>query len=70
MSVAELKSAVDKLSPAERLEMADYLLRRSREDDPQWEAELGMRLDRCLAGRGHSGDELLVIHDRLSSAGR
>ena len=53
MSVAELKCAVDGLSPDERLELADYLSRRAKQDDPQWEAELGKRLDRCLEGKGH-----------------
>ena len=68
MSVAELKRVVDGLSPDERLELADYLRRRSKQDDPQWEAELGKRLDRCLEGKGH--EELLALHERLSSEGR
>jgi hypothetical protein len=51
MSVAELKRAVDGLSPDERLELADYLRRRAKQDDPQWEAELGKQLDRCLEGK-------------------
>jgi hypothetical protein len=70
MSVAELKRAVDGLSLDERLELADYLRRRSKQDDPQWEAELGKRLDRCLQGKGHRAEELLSLHDRLSSEGR
>jgi hypothetical protein len=70
MSVAELKRVVDGLSPDERLELADYLRRRSKQDDPQWEAELGKRLDRCLAGKGHAAEELLALHERLSSEGR
>ena len=70
MSVAELKRVVDDLSPDERLELADYLRSRSKRDDPQWEAELGRRLDRCLKGRGHPAEELFAMHDRLSSEGR
>lgn len=38
--------------------------------NPQWEAELGKRLDRCLEGKGHAAKELLAIHERLSSEGR
>ncbi len=70
MSVAELKRAVDRLSPDERLELAEYLRRRSKEDNPQWEAELAKRLDRCLEGKGHSAEELLLIHERLASEGQ
>ena len=70
MSVAELKRVVDSLSPDERLELAEYLRHRSKQDDPQWEAELGKRLDRCLAGKGHPAEELLALHERLSSEGR
>jgi len=70
MSVAELKRAVDELSVDERLELTDYLRRRVKQEDPLWEAELAKRLDRCLAGKGHSAEELLALHDRLSSQGR
>jgi hypothetical protein len=70
MSVAELKRAVDGLTLDERLELAAYLRQRSKQDDPQWEAELGKRLERCLQGQGHSGEELLTLHERLSSEGR
>jgi hypothetical protein len=70
MSVAELKRAVDTLSLEERLELADYLRRRSKQDDPQWETELARRLDRCLEGKGHTADEVLALHERLSADGR
>lgn len=70
MSVAEIKLAVDTLSLEERLELADYLRRRSKQDDPHWEAELARRLDRCLEGKGHTADELLALHERLSAKGR
>jgi hypothetical protein len=70
MSVAELKRVVDGLSPDERLELADYLRRLAKQGGPQWEAELAERLDRCLKGKGHRADELLALHDRLSSENR
>ena len=58
MSVAELKRAVDVLSIEERLELAAYLRRTSKQDDPQWQAEIGSRLDACLQSKGHRADEL------------
>lgn len=70
MSVTEMKRAVDILSVEDRLELADYLRRTSRENDPQWQAEIGRRLDACLLGAGHKADELLTLHDRLSADGR
>jgi hypothetical protein len=70
MSLAEIKRAADGLSPDERLELAEYLRRRSKQDDPQWEAELTDRLARSLEGKGHSAEELQALHDRLSSEGR
>ena len=70
MSVAELKRAVDLLSLEDRLELAEYLRRTSKQDDPQWQAEIGRRLDACLHGKGHRTEELLTLHDRLSAEGR
>jgi len=65
VSFAELKPVVDSLSLEERLELADYLRRRTKQDKPQWEAELAQRLDRCLEGKGHTADELMALHERL-----
>lgn len=70
MSVAELKHAVEGLSAEERLELAEYLRWRSRKDDPEWQEELGRRLERCLSGRGHTAGELQALHDKLSAEGR
>ena len=70
MSVAELKHAVDELTAEERLELAEYLRWRSRKDDPEWQTELGRRLDRTLSGHGHSAAELQQLHDKLSTEGR
>ncbi len=70
MSVTELKQAVEGLTPDERLELAEYLRWRSRRDDPEWQTEIGKRLDRSLAGHGHSAEELNALHDRLSSEGK
>jgi len=70
MSVAELKSALDNLTEDERLELAEHLRWRARKDDPEWQAELAHRVDRCVAGRGHSAEELDALHDRLSREGK
>jgi hypothetical protein len=52
-----------------RLELADDLRRRSKQDDPQWKKELARRLDLCLEGKSHAADELLALHERLSAGG-
>lgn len=70
MSVAELKHAVDEMTADQRLDLAEYLRWRSRKDDPEWQAELGSRLDRSLAGHAHTETELQQLHDKLSSEGR
>ncbi len=70
MSVAELKRAVDVLSVEDRLELAAYLRRTSKQNDPQWQAEIGRRLDASLQGKGHKAEELLALHDQLPSEGR
>lgn len=69
MSVAEIKRAVDELSPDDCMEVAAHLIRRARKNDVKWQEELALRLDRCLAGKGHSADELLEMHNRLLSQG-
>jgi hypothetical protein len=70
MSVAELKKAVDELSTEERLELSHYLRHRTKLDDPHWAEELRQRIDRSTAGEGHSANELLALHERLSREGR
>jgi hypothetical protein len=70
MSVGELKQVVDRLSVDDRLELAEYLRASTKRDDPGWQAEIGRRLDRCLAGQGHSAAELHALHDKLSAEGK
>jgi hypothetical protein len=70
MSMTELKRAVDGLTVDERLELADYIRQSSRVDDSSWQAEIGRRLDSCLSGKGHSKDELQILHDRLVAQGK
>ena len=67
MSVAELKQAVEELSVDERLELAEYLRWRSRKDDPEWQEEVGRRLNSCLSGRGRTAEELQALHDKLTA---
>jgi hypothetical protein len=61
MSVVELKRAVDTLSVEDRLELADYLRRTSKEKDPQCQAEIGRRLDACLQGKGQGTGQLVAL---------
>ena len=61
---------MEQLTADERLELAEYLRWRSRRDDPEWQAEIGKRLDRCAAGQGHSAQELIQLHDKLAAEGR
>jgi hypothetical protein len=70
MSVVELKQAVDVLSIEDRLELAEYLRRSAKRDDPNWQAEIGHRLDRSLEGKGHPSEELVALHDKLTAEGR
>ena len=70
MSLSELKRAVDTLTIEDRLELAEYLRRTSKHDDPQWQVEIGRRLEACLQGKGHHAQELLALHDRLAAEGR
>ena len=51
------------------LDVVDYLRRQAKRDDPQWQSEIGRRLDRCLNHQGHGAAELLRLHDDLSAKG-
>jgi hypothetical protein len=66
MSFVELKRAVDGLSTDERLELAEHLRQSFRANDPAWQAKIERRLDLCLQGNGHSAEELMILHHRLS----
>ena len=70
MSFVELKRAVDGLSVEDRLELAEHLRQSFRANDPAWQAEIERRLDACLQGKGHSAEELMTLHDRLSADGK
>ena len=70
MSVAEIKHAVDEMTAEQRLDLSEYLRWQSRKDDPEWQAELGGRLNRSLAGHGHTATDVRQLHDRLTTEGR
>lgn len=70
MSLAEIKRAVDELQPDEQLELAEYVRWRATRDDPEWQAELSERRDRLTKSGGHSRDELVRLHDKLSADGK
>jgi hypothetical protein len=68
MSVAELKRAVDGLTRDQRLELADYLRHCSKQEDPQWEAELANVWTGVWRAEATRRKKLLSLHERLSSA--
>ena len=70
MSLTQIKHAVDGLQPDERLELAEYVRWRATQDDPEWQAELGRRRDRLAQSGGHSREDLLRLHDKLSAEGK
>ena len=70
MSLAEIKHAVDELQPDERLELAEYVRWRTTQDDPEWQAEIRRRRERLSQSGGHTRDDLLRLHDKLSSEGK
>lgn len=70
MSVAEVKSSVTRLSLDERLDVAAFIAHLNREQDPEFMAELGQRMDQMRAGRETSQEELEALHRRLVSEGR
>jgi len=45
MSIAELKSEVDRLSPEERRQLTAYLVTRDRMLDPEFRQELTRKID-------------------------
>jgi len=45
MSVAELKSELDRLSPEERRQISAYLYLRERLQDPEFQAEISRKMD-------------------------
>lgn len=62
MSLAEITSAIDRLSPEERMEVAAHLRRRFCEDTPARRQELSEVRDRMEAGEQVSLVELKRRH--------
>lgn len=70
MSVAEVKSSIARLSLDERLDVAAFITHLNQEQDPEFMAELGERMDQMRAGRETTQDQLEALHRRLTSEGR
>ena len=70
MSTAELKEAVDRLSPEERAWLTRYLATLNRINNPAFLAEVTRRHDEVVAGRGVTRDELESRDARRQSEGR
>lgn len=70
MSVAEVKTSIAKLSLVERLDVAAFITHLNQEQDPEFMAELGDRMDQMCAGRETTQEQLEALHQRLTSEGR
>jgi hypothetical protein len=70
MSTAELKEAVDKLSPEERAWLTRYLATLNRINEPAFVAEVTRRHHELAAGQAVTRDELLARDARLQADGR
>jgi hypothetical protein len=62
MSLAEVKLEIEKLTDAERLELAKFLQMKRDADNPGLMAEMGRRLERVRAGHYYTQEDLERIH--------
>lgn len=70
MSVAEVKTSIAQLSVEERLDVAAFITHLNQEQDPEFMAELGERMDQMRAGRETTQEQLEALHRHLTSEGR
>lgn len=70
MSFAEIRDEVAKLSRAERLDLAAYLVVLSQHDDPEYLAGLDRRMERMDRSDVVTAEELQAVHQRLIAEGR
>jgi len=70
MSVAEITSAIDRLTPEERAEVEMYLRRRFCEDTPERRRELSEIADEMDAGQKFSLSDLKKIHEERLAKGK
>jgi hypothetical protein len=63
MSLAEILEEVDRLTDAERVELARRLRARELAGDPARTADMAAQLDRMLAGEGVVAEEELRTRD-------
>jgi len=67
MSLTEILAEVERLSEADRAELARRLRARELANDPQYLADVSARLDRALKGEGLVGEE--EVRRRLTERG-
>lgn len=70
MSLAELKAEVDKLTPAEREELAAQIATAQRLADPAWLERIERARDKTEAGHFYTREDLLRVHQELLRQGR
>jgi hypothetical protein len=68
MSLAEIKNEISAMSPEDQEEMRRYLIIQRMRNDPEWQAELGRRIEEVRAGTFYTKEDLERIHaERLTS---
>ena len=70
MSVAEITSAIDRLSPRERAKVSVYLQRRFCEDTPARRRELSRIMDEMAAGKKFNLAQLTAKDEQLRTKGK
>jgi hypothetical protein len=70
MSLAEVKTSVAAMSLDERLDVAAFIARLNRAEDPEYRAELDRRMADMDSGRKTTASELERLHEDLSRQGQ
>jgi len=70
VSLAEIKASVTGMTVEERLEIAALIAHLNRVDDPDYLAELDRRMAAMDAGRKHSSEKVIELHDQLKHQGK
>jgi len=69
MTLEEIQSEIDRLTPDDRDLLAAYLKHLARKDDPEYQAELGRLNEEFEEGKTYSVDQLKIAHEALASRG-
>ena len=70
MSFAQIKEQIAGLTPDERLELAALIAHLSRNDDPQYQADLDRKLANMDSGKKFGQSDLERLHAELTATGQ